>query len=83
MQVARGGQAQRALQQDLPRSVVCQVLAAHDVCDALGAVVHHDRELVGPQAVCAFEHKVANGLGNVLLLRSQPPVPPCHLLVCY
>ena len=61
VQVARRRQAQRALQVDLARGVVGQVLAAHDVGDALRRVVDDHRELVGPQAVGALEHEVADG----------------------
>ena len=41
---------QRALQPDLARRVVGQVFAAHHVGDALRRVVHHHRQLVGPEA---------------------------------
>ena len=60
VQVARRRQAERALQQDLARRVVGQVLAAHDVGDALRGVVDHHRQLVGPQAVGAPQHEVAD-----------------------
>ncbi len=58
--VARCGDAERALQGDLPRRVVEQVGAAHDVADALRGVVDHDRQLIGPQAVGAPHDEVAD-----------------------
>ena len=68
VQVARGGQAQRALQQDLARSGVEQVGAADDVGDALVGVIHHHRQLVGPVAVGATQDEVADLGGQVLLV---------------
>ena len=62
VQVARGGQAQRALQQDLARSGVEQVGAADDVGDALVGVIHHHRQLVGPVAVGATQDEVADAI---------------------
>jgi hypothetical protein len=70
------GRPSAALQQDLARGVVGQVLAAHHVGDALRGVVHHHRQLVGPQAVGAVEHEVAHLVRHVLLLRAQAAVGP-------
>jgi hypothetical protein len=79
VQVARRGQAQLALQVDLARGVVGQVGAAHHVGDALGSVINHHRQLVGPQAVGAVQDEVAHGLRHVLLLRAQAAVGPADL----
>ena len=83
VQVARRGQRQRALQQDLARRVVGQVLAAHHVGDALLGVVHHHGQLVGEQAVGALEHEVAHLLRHVLLLFAEPAVGPADKTGCY
>ena len=76
MQVLGRGQAQGALQHDLPRCVVGQVLAAHHMGDALRGVVHHHCQLVSPQAISPAQHKVADFLAHVLLLRPQAAVAP-------
>jgi cobalamin biosynthesis protein CbiG len=65
-----------ALQQDLARRVVGQVLAAHHVGDALRRVVDHHRQLVGGLAVGAAQHEVADLVRHVLLLRPEPAVAP-------
>ena len=44
--------------------------------DALKRIVHHHRQLVSPQAIGAFEHKVADLLRHILLLSAQPSVMP-------
>jgi hypothetical protein len=64
-----------------PRRVVGQVLAAHDVGDALLGVVDDDGELVGPQAVGALQHEVADVGFEILGLRAQAPVLPGHAAV--
>ena len=51
--------------------VVGQVFAAHDVGDALRRVVDDDRELVGPEAVGAPQHEVADLARDVLALRRR------------
>ena len=76
MQVARRGQAQLALQQNLARRVVGQVFAPHHIGDALRRVIHHHCELVSKAAIGAFEHKVAHLGGNILLLGAEPAVLP-------
>ena len=78
MQVLGHGQAERAVQQDLARGVVGQVLAAHHVRDALGMVVHDHRQLVGEMAIGALQHEVAHLGRHVLLLRPEPAVAPGH-----
>ena len=61
-------QTEGALQQDLTRGVVGQVLPAHDVGDALSCIIYHHSQLVGPQAVCPFKHKVADLGADILAL---------------
>ena len=78
MQVNRCRQTQGLLQQDLARRVVCQVLAAHDMRDALVSIVNHHGQLVSPQAVAALEHKVTYSVGYVLILLTQQAVLPMH-----
>ena len=58
--MTRRRQAQRALQQDLPWRGVEQVGTTDHVGDALVGIVHHDGELVGPQAIGATQHEVAD-----------------------
>ena len=58
--IARRGQAERALQQDLARRGIEQVGAAHDVGDALRGIVDHHGQLVGPETVGAREHEIAD-----------------------
>ena len=70
--------AERTLQQDLARRVVGQVLAAHDVGDALLGIVDHHRELVGPQAVGAPQHEVTDLVRHVLALWAEAPVNPIN-----
>ena len=76
VQVARRGQAQLALQQNLARRVVGQVFAPHHIGDALRRVIHHHCELVSKAAIGAFEHKVAHLGRNILLLGAEPAVLP-------
>jgi hypothetical protein len=65
------------LQQDLARRVVGQVLAAHDVGDALRGVVHHHGQLVGPQGRRRACRTKSPTFGcHVLLLRAQAAVLP-------
>ena len=78
VQVLRRGQAKRPLQCNLPRRVVRQVLTAHHMGHALGGVVHHHRQLVGPQTVSPAQHKVSHRLRNVLRLQAGAPVVPLH-----
>jgi len=82
VQVGRRGQAEGVLQQQLAGGVVGEVFAAHDVGHALGGVVDHHRELVGPQAVGPQQHEVAHLAGHVLLLRAEAPVGPVQRGVC-
>ena len=82
VQVAQRGYAQRVLQQDLARRVVGQVFATHHVGDALGGVIDHHRQLIRPQAISAAQHKVAHGVADVLLLRTQAAVVPVQHLIC-
>ena len=49
--------------------------------DALRGIVHHHRQLIGPQAVGAAQHKVAHRLQHVLLLRTQASVAPLRWVV--
>ena len=60
-----------------------QVFAAHHVGDVLGCIVHHHGQLVGPQAVCAAQHKVAHRAGHMLRLGAEAAVCPTHCAICY
>lgn len=82
MQILQRGQTQGALQQNLPRGVVGQILPAYDVCDALSRIIYHHCQLVGPQTVCPFENKVANLRADVLGLWTQVTVSPLDFF-CY
>ena len=44
----------------MPRRRVEQVVAAHDLLDALGGVVDHDRQVVGDRPVVAAHHEVVD-----------------------
>jgi hypothetical protein len=81
VQVAGQWQPQGALQRDLARRVVGQVLAAHDVGDALLGVVHHHGQLVGPKAVGALEDEVAHLRAEVLRLGAEAAVLPVDAAV--
>lgn len=74
MPVARHGQAQRLLQQDLPRGGIEQIGAAHHFGHPLRGVVDHHRELVGPAAVGTAQHEVADFGMHVLLLRATQAI---------
>ena len=68
MQVAGRGQAQGLLQQYLARRIVGEIFAPNHMRDALGAVVHHHGQLVGPQAIGAAENEVTDAVHDILLL---------------
>ena len=74
MQPARRGYAERTGQHHLPGGRAGEVGTAHDVGDALGRIVDHHRELVGPQPVGALQHKIADLGGDVLLEAAAQPV---------
>ncbi len=61
---------------DLARRVVGEVFATHDVRDILVGIVDDHRELVGPQAVGASQHEIADIARDVLGLRAEPTVVP-------
>src|SRR3546814_17567724 len=58
----------------LPCGGVEQVRAAYDVVDALRGIVDDHGQLVGPGAVRAPQHEIADLCGNVLLHRAVNPV---------
>ncbi len=58
--IAWRGAAEQVLEMDLPRGRVEQIRAAHDVCDALFAVVDHHGKLVGIEPVGPPQHEVAD-----------------------
>ena len=58
MAILRVGQAQLALQPQLPGGGVQQVAAPHHLGDALKGVVYHHRQLIGVYPVGAAEDKV-------------------------
>ena len=60
VRITRRRQAERALQQDLARRGIEQVGAADDIGDPLRGIIDHDRQLVGPVAVRAAQHEVAD-----------------------
>lgn len=68
VQVVWCGQAQGLLQQNLTRRIVCKVFTAHDVRNALGTIIDHYGQLVGPQAIGAAQNKIANSVRHILLL---------------
>ena len=63
---AEAVEAERALQGDLPRRVVEQVGAAHDIGHALVVIVDHHGELVAPEAVRPAHGEVTDGLCEIL-----------------
>ena len=86
--IVRRGQVQAALQVNLARRGNQQILPAHDVGDALFAVVHHHGKLVGPKAIGAQQHEIADVLRQILPVSAHNPVvegngfirhahPPC------
>ena len=83
VQIQRLRQTQRALQQNLPRSVVRQVLAADYMRNALRSIIHHYCQLIRPQAVCTPEHKVANFQTDILRLMPQQAVSPVNAVCSY
>ena len=83
VQVTRRGQPERLLQSDLAGGVVGQIFSAHHIGDALLGVVHHDRQLVSPEAVGAFQDKVAHFGGDDLLLRPESAVLPIKVGVLW
>ena len=60
VQVLRCRHAEAVLQVDLASGRVEQVSAAHDVRDVRIGIVDDDRELVGPLAVRALQHEIAD-----------------------
>ena len=58
--VGRRRQSEQLLQRDLPGRRREQVIAAHDVADAIRRVVDDHRQLVGVQAVGAAHDDVAD-----------------------
>ena len=76
MGIDRGGESQRALDEDLAGCRVDQVAAPHHVGDPLMGVVDHHRELVGEEPVGASHHKVTDRLGDLLLALAPHQVLP-------
>src|SRR3546814_8808190 len=72
--VMRRRQAEPVLQEHLSCGGVEQVRAAHDFGDALRGIVDDHGQLVGPGAVRAPQHEIADLCGNVLLHRAVHPV---------
>lgn len=72
--VCHGRQAEFLLQYDLPRRVVEQVGAAHDMRDALCGVIHDNGELVGEKSVAAAQDEVADAFLHVFLLLAKDSV---------
>jgi len=58
-----------------------EVSAADDVGDELGGIVDDDGELVGPEAIGAFQDKVAGGVGEIFGLGAEPPVVPLNFAI--
>lgn len=83
MQVAGRGQAQGLLQQYLARRIVGEIFAPNHMRDALGAVVHHHGQLVGPQAIGAAENEVTDAVHDILLLSAQATIMPGQGIGCY
>jgi drug/metabolite transporter (DMT)-like permease len=74
VRIARRGEGQQALQQDLPWGGGEEVGAAHHVGDTLLEVVHHHRKLVGEVAVRAPHHEIAHFPAQMLLYPSLEQV---------
>src|SRR6185437_6421691 len=53
MSVARRGEAEGALQCDLPGSAVQKIGASHDMRDALLCIIHDDGKLIGQGSVAS------------------------------
>src|SRR6185312_6530459 len=68
----RHGQGSRKL--PLAARGVQQVDAADHVRDALGRIVHHNHELIGPETVGAPDDEIAHVACHVLALRSEQAV---------
>jgi hypothetical protein len=73
VQVLGRGDAERALQENLPGRRRQEVGAAHDRRHALQRIVDDDRELVGEPAVGAAHDEVADLARDVLALRPLRP----------
>ena len=58
MQIARCRIAKQLLQIDLPCGGFQQIGAANDIRYALFCVIHYHGQLIGPEAIRAFEHEV-------------------------
>ena len=59
--VGRHRQAEQPRDEHLARRRVEQVVAPHDLLDALVGVVDHDGHVVGADAVVAAQHEVVDG----------------------
>ena len=70
MPPSRGREAERPVDQRLPRCRRQQVVAPHDGGDVLAGVVHRHRELVGRLVALGPEHEVAD-----LVRRPEGPGP--------
>ena len=73
----RAGQAQAPLQQDLARGAAQQVGAAHDVGDALGGIVDHDRQLICEQTVATAQDEVTDRRGKSTSAGPEPRSSKC------
>ena len=56
--IAGRGTAQQMLQENLPGGGIQQVRTAYCMSDALLGVVNDDRQLIGVQAILAFDDKI-------------------------
>ena len=74
---------QAALQPDLARRRNQQVLAADDMGDALLGIVGHHRQLVGPEAVGAQKHEVADVAGEILAVAADNGVVENDIAIGY
>lgn len=58
VQVSGARQPEDVRDEDLRRGGVDQVIAAHDLPDGLGVVIHDDSKVVGGSIVCAPEDNI-------------------------
>ena len=76
--VGRAWQAKGLLKADLGGGDTAQILAPDDLRHALGAIVHHHRQVVGVAAVPAVQERIPRGPGGIIDPGSQQKVLPGH-----
>ena len=74
MHVIRSRQAERLLQENLPRRAAEQIAAAHDIGDLLCGIVDDDGKLVGDEAIAALQDEVADSACDVPALVAEAAI---------